>query len=311
MNFSEQPPSKQWAALKYRGEKFAEVWFKPEGEPFALTFRIPQESFQIPGMGPQLTIENLLKAVAMAPEEIESWRHGDMPHSTTNGSNPELGNPLPPPPQDVTHLEIHVRLKPPAQAVARDEGGEPEILPAKWQDLEARWRALLGLEASMDTLRISMEGLQAELEASLKKTMTMEEKVHALRADVAQWNKAKNRVHHALPKVREFIHRATWAVGAPERKQLEELYKSYIQPQVPFPQMDKVLEQLENLQKDRQVLSAHGVTVYNECKSISADVQGALRTLQSNAAANAHKKKGASAGKGKFFKHIRRWSGAD
>ena len=56
--------------------------------------------------------------------------------------------------------------------------------------------------------------------------------------------------------------------------------------------MDKVLEQLENLLKDRQVLSAHGVTVYQECKSISADVQGALRTLQSNAAANAHKKKG-------------------
>ena len=51
VNFSEQPPSKQWAALKYRGEKFAEVWFKPEGQPLALTFRIPQASFQIPGMG--------------------------------------------------------------------------------------------------------------------------------------------------------------------------------------------------------------------------------------------------------------------
>jgi hypothetical protein len=36
MKFSEQPPSEQWAALKYRGEKLAEVWFKPEGEPFSI-----------------------------------------------------------------------------------------------------------------------------------------------------------------------------------------------------------------------------------------------------------------------------------
>ena len=71
-----------------------------------------------------------------------------------------------------------------------------------------------------------------------------------------------------------------------------------------------VLIQLENMQKDRQILAAHGATVYHECKAIAADVQRALRTLQSNAA-NAHKKKGGEAGKGKFFKHIRRWSGAE
>src|SRR6266567_206975 len=90
VNFSEQPPSKQWAALKYRGEKFAEVWFKPEGEPFALTFRIPQSSFQIPGMGQLLTTENLLKAVGLATEEVESWRHEGTPQSGMNGSHSEL-----------------------------------------------------------------------------------------------------------------------------------------------------------------------------------------------------------------------------
>jgi hypothetical protein len=303
VNFSEQPPSKQWAALKYRGEKFAEVWFKPEGEPFALTFRIPQESFQIPGLGQQLTAGNLLKAVALTAEEVESWRHTDVSPSGSDGSNPEPGNPHPPPPPDVPHLDIYVRLKPPPQAVACHESGAPEVPPAKWQDLEARWKAILGLEAALDTLRISMDGLRAEMEALAKKTLTTEEKLHALRADVAQWTKAKSRLHHALPKVREFIHRSTWAMGAPERKKLEELYKNHIRPQIPFPQLDKVLDQLENLQKDRQVLSAHGATVYNECKGISANVQGALRTLQSNAAANAHKKKFAPGAKGKFFKH--------
>jgi hypothetical protein len=311
VNFADQTPSKQWAALKYRGDKFAEVWFKPEGEPFALTFRIPQKSFQVPGIGQRLTPENLLKAVALAPEEVESWRQGDISHAGMDGSNPELRNPLAPPPQDETHLDIHVRLKPPPEAVARQESGEPEVPEAKWQDLEARWKAILGLEASIETLRISMEGLRTEMEASSKKTLKTEEKLHALRADVAQWEKAKNRVHHALPKLRDYIHRATWALGSPERKQLEEIYKNHIQPKVPFPHMDKVLEQLENLQKDRQVLSALGTTVYHECKSIAAEVQGALRTVQNNAAANAHKKKGESAPKGKFFQHLRRWSGAE
>ncbi len=292
VNFSEQSPSKQWATLKYRGKRFAEVWFKPEGEPFALLFRIPQESFQIPGMGQRLTTENLLKAVAIATEDIESWRHGGVVHSGMNGSNPELRHPLPPPPQDVAHLELHVSLKPP-------ESRELEIPLEKWQDLEARWKTILGLEASIDALRLRMEGLRAEMEASSTKTLTADERVHALNADVAQWNKAKSRAHYALPKLREFIHRATWAKGIPERRKLEEIFKNHIQPQIPFPQLDKVPEQLENLLKDRQVLSAQGVAAYQECQSISAAIQGALRTLQSNAAANVSKKRGARAAKGR------------
>jgi hypothetical protein len=307
VNFSEQPPSKQWAALGYRGEKFAEVWFKPEGESFALTFRIPQESFQTPGMGEGLTTENLLKAVGIAPEEVESWRHGDVFHSGMSGSNPELSHPLPPPPQEVTHLSIYVSLRR-APQVAPNESCEPAIPSTNWQDLETRWNAILGVEASIDALRLTMEGVRVELEASWSKTLTPEEKLHALRADVAQLTKAKNRVHYALPKLREFVHRATWAMGAPERKKLEELFENHIDPDVPFPETDRVPEQLESLLKDRQILSAQGVAVYQECKSISAEIQGALRTLHNNAATNAQRKRDAARTGGKFFKDVRRWS---
>jgi hypothetical protein len=286
VNFSEHPPSKQWSVLKYGGQSFAEVWFKPEGEPFALTFRIPQESFQIPGLAQLLTVENLLTAVGIATEEVESCSH--------QGASPsELRHPLSPPPHDVAHLNLSVSLKPPSQAAAANDMREPEVPESTWQDLEARWQAILDLETHMDALRISMEGLRAEMEAGSRRMLTTEEKLHAYNADVAQWNRAKSRVVYALPKVKEFIHRSTWAAGTPERKQLEEIFKNHIQPRVPFSQMDKVLAQLENLLKDRQVLSAHGVSVYQECKSISADVQGALRTLQSNSKANATKKRGA------------------
>ena len=91
--------------------------------------------------------------------------------------------------------------------------------------------------------------------------MNVDEKVHALQSDVLNWTKAKNRVHYALPKVREFIHRATWATAAAERKRLEEVVKNHIEPRVPFAEMDQTREQMEHLQKDRQVLfSAEGGT---------------------------------------------------
>ncbi|HVS38404.1 MAG TPA: hypothetical protein VMS17_22795 [Gemmataceae bacterium] len=300
MNFSEQPPSKQWAALKYRGEKFAEVWFKPESEPDALTFRIPQSSFQIAGLAPHLTTENLLKAVGIGPDEVDSWRHENASPSSGNVSSSNFTHPLPPPPADVTHLQLYVRVKPP-ETVSHGQSGESEVSEERWQELEARWKAILELETSMDTLRLNMESLRSEMEAAARRTLTTDEKLNAFNADVAQWNKNKSRVHYALPKVREYIHRSTWATGAPERKKLEELFKYHIQPRIPFPEMDKVFEQLENLQKDRQVLAAHGTSAFQECKSVAADVQAALRTVQSGARANAIKKRGATGTGGSFF----------
>ncbi len=170
---------------------------------------------------------------------------------------------------------------------------------AKWQELEPRWKAILGLEATIDTLRISLEGARAEMEASLKRMLTGEEKLNALSNDVVQWNKAKSRVHFALPKAKEFIHRAIWVKGTPERKRLDEFFKNPIGAHLPLPEIDQVLEELEFWRKDLQVLSGQGVTVYQECKSISADVETALRTLQRNAAARPAKKKGATGAKGK------------
>jgi hypothetical protein len=299
VNFAEQPASEQWAALTYRGEKFAEVWFKPEGEPLALRFRIPPDSFQLPGIGQRLTIEKLLKAVGIGAEAVESWHDGDIPPTGLNASLPELSNPLPQPPPDVSHLDIFVRLKSPPQAADRQGSGEPEMASAKWQDIEARWKNILGLDAAIDTLRISMEGIRVELDASLKRTLVLQEKMHALSADVVQWNKAKNRIHYALPKAKDFIHRATWAKGAPEWKRLEELFKNSLEAPLPISQMDEVAEELENLRKGRQNLSALGTAVSQECKSIIAEVQGALRRLQSNAAARASKKRGATEKRGK------------
>jgi hypothetical protein len=360
--------------LKYRGQRFAEVWFKPEGEPLVLIFRIPRESFRIPGIDRQLTIANLLKAVALVPEEVSSWCHGDVSHPGRDGGNPEFRSLLPAP--EVAHLDVYVYLKPPPETVAgidssepglpaeqeseagvengepeaaalheqdatvkdtepeaaalheqdaavkdaepespasqaedaSSEDGGPKAATPQWEELDSRWKAILGLEATIDTLRISLESLMVEMENSLKKTLTMEDKLHAPRADVSQWTKEKKRVLDAIPKVKDAIHRCVWAVGTPERKRLESLYNDYIEPKIPFPEMGAALKELEALQKARQVLFSQGQGVYQESRTIATSVQGALRTLQTNAAANAKRKRDAAKG-GKFFKDIRRATG--
>jgi hypothetical protein len=195
--------------------------------------------------------------------------------------------------------------------VAAPESGSPAIPEATWQELEGRWDAIEIQEATVDTQRIKLEGLRTEMEANLKATLTVEEKRHALGADVARWTKAKTRVHHAVPKAREFIHRATWAMGTPERKRLQELFENETRPNIPVAQADKLRDELENLLKDRQVLSAHGVLVTQECENISRDIQTALKTLQSNAADRARRDARAAREQGKFFKDVRRLSGAD
>jgi hypothetical protein len=177
---------------------------------------------------------------------------------------------------------------------------EQEVPPETWQALEALWKAILALEASIDASRIAADGQRAEMEAASKKALGVDEKVHALQSDVAQWNKAKNRIHYTLPKVREFIHRATWALAVPERKRLEEIFRNHIEPRNPLPELDKVREQLEHLQKDRQVLFAQGNAVSQECRSITAEIQRALSTLQRNAADNARRKQDAKRQKGKY-----------
>jgi hypothetical protein len=287
--------------LTFRGERIAEVWFKPDGEPWALVFRIPQSSFHDPGTGQRLTAEALLKAVAIAPDEVRSWICGTAAFSAPDDLGPNLTSPLPQPPHDVTHLEVYVRLKPTPEPVAPELADELTVVPAEWRDLEARWKAVLGLEAAVDTMRKNAEGLRAGLEASMRWTLTADEKVNALAADMAQWSKAKNRAHFALPKVNEFIHRATWAAGTPERKRLGELFKNPIENPTDLPAAEKVLHEIEMLRKDWQVLSAKGAAACQECKAIAADIQRALRNLQSNAAARAAQKKGGIIPKGKSF----------
>lgn len=295
MKFSDRDPSHDWAALRYKGATIAEVWFKPQGEPFSLVFRVPQD-LQTSDISRRLTIEALLRTVGISNEEVESWRIGDVSHSSMDGTNPELRQPLPPPAPGTTHITVDVRLNPPAQVTARNEGSEQEVPLDKWQDLETRWKAILGVEAIIEALRQNVESLRAELESASRRSLTVEEKVNALQGDVVQWTKAKNRVHHTLPKMREFIHRATWAMAVPERKRLEELVKEHIEPRVPFPEVDHVREQMEHLLKDRQVLSAQGNAINQEGRAISSELQRSLGTLQRNAADRARAKRG---GRGK------------
>ncbi len=300
MDFSERVPSSEWTALPHTGETPAEAWFKPDGEPFTALFRVPRGRFDVDDLTQELTLEDLLTAAAIPVEAVDWWQLGDESHAGQDGANPELKRLLPRPPADETHLAVYVRLKPPAPA-ARADGPVEELSPEAWQSLEARWKAVLTVEAGVESLRMTAEGLRIEMESEFRRALGVEDKLNALQSDVAQWNKAKSRVHYALPKVREFIHRATWAAGLAERKRLEELVRTHIEPRIPFAGVDEERERMEHLQKDRQVLSALGTAVCQECRGILSEIQRALSTLQRNAADRARKKRSAGREKGKHF----------
>jgi hypothetical protein len=294
VSFAEQLPSTDWVTLKHGGEDVAEAWSMTEGEGVTVVFLVPRNRLEDADASRRMTVEMLLEAATISHDQVESWRLGD-------DSIPELTHPLPAPPPDDDHLTVYARLKPAARAAAGDEDDRQDLPPEKWQALDLLWKTILGLEAGIESVRMSMEGLRAEMEAEFRKSLGVEEKVHALQADVAQWNKAKSRVHYALPKARELVHRATWSLGVPERKRLGELYKGHIEPRVPFPRVNWEREQLEHLQKDRQVLLAQGNAVYQECRAVVSEVQRALGTLQRNAADRARQKRSAGREKGKHF----------
>jgi hypothetical protein len=140
------------------------------------------------------------------------------------------------------------------------------------------------------------------MESAARKALPLDVKVNAMSADVVQWNKAKSRIHYSAPKAREFIHRAVWTLATPERKKLTELVESYVLTRIPFPHLEDVLAQFEGLLKDRQTLYAQGMMVYQDCKNVCAECQSALRTLESNAAASASRKRGGSSLKGKTYR---------
>jgi hypothetical protein len=174
-----------------------------------------------------------------------------------------------------------------------------EVTPEQWQSLDALWSAILGLEAGVDALprhgrSAGRDGGRVPLAAG------GEGEAHALQAGIAQWTRAMSRLHHALPKVREFIHRATWAAAAAERKRLGELVRDHVEPRVPLPGVGRVRERLEHLQKDRQVLAAQGNAVAHECRGVLAKVQRPLGTLQRNAADRVRKKRVTGRLKGKY-----------
>jgi hypothetical protein len=296
VEFAERAPSDDWTALSLAGEEIAEAWFKPEGEASTLLVRVPRSRFETEDITQLLTLEDLLRAAAIPSACVDLWQVGEESHLGLGGANPELKRLLPPPSADATHLTIRIRLK-----GASGEGTEGDISPEQWQALEAKWKAILGVEASIEGLRHGLDSLRVEMESEFRKSLNVEHKVHALQADVANWTRAKSRVHYALPKAREFIHRAVWALGVPERKRLEEVHRAHIEPRIPFAGLDQVRVELDHLQKDRQVLASVGAAVSQECRGILSEIRQSLSTLQRNAVENSRRKRSSAKEKGKHF----------
>ncbi len=139
-----------------------------------------------------------------------------------------------------------------SEQVPRESGGQ-EIPPEKWQALEVLWKTILGLEASIDSSRLSMDGLRGEMEAAFKKALTVEEKLNACKPT---WpSGTRPRAASITPSRKcEFIHRAHLVSGCSRTEEARGDLQEPRRAADPLPGLDQVREQLEHLQKDRQVL---------------------------------------------------------
>lgn len=81
-----------------------------------------------------------------------------------------------------------------APETASTVGDVPEVPLEKWQALDGLWKAILVLEANIESSRLGMNGLRMEMETAFKQVLAVEEKLHASQADVAAWTRAKNRL---------------------------------------------------------------------------------------------------------------------
>lgn len=298
MNFPSQVPSTQWATLSFRGEAFAEVWFKPASMPNGLTFRIPQATFHHPAISPHLTLGNLLKAIGLDADAVQSWRTADETENEIANYHAELFLPLPPLPTNTPQLYLQVLIKQPVSTEETPASSDPTQALIKWQELQARWNTILGMEVTIDTLRQRMESLRGEIESESARAMSTDEKINAMNADVAQWNKAKSRARYVLPRIKEYIHRATWVLGTPERKNLDEIFRKDAECPVNLAELDR---ELQILLKDRQILAAQGTTCHHEGRSSCDEIKNSHQTMHRNAAANAVKKRAITRAKGKTY----------
>ena len=130
---------------------------------------------------------------------------------------------------------------------------------ATWDQLEARWNAVLGLETTIDTFRTRLNGISGEMEVSLRRVLTTEEKPQASAADLSQWTTAKSRVNLILPKARHFIQRAAWTKGTSERQRLDAFFKNADGLSTPVREMDQVLEELELLLENLKLSDSAGL----------------------------------------------------
>lgn len=175
VNFGDRPPSTKWATLTHKGEVVAEAWLKPNGDPHALTFRIPQDPSPASDLRRRLTSETLLRSVGVPAEDVAWLRAEEVGDGVA-----DLRQPLPPAPPGAPYLTVRVRLKPPAPPSPPVEPSGDDIPLEQWQDLDARWQAVLALEAGITALRMSADGLRAELESAARGGLTSEDKMHAL-----------------------------------------------------------------------------------------------------------------------------------
>jgi len=243
------------------------AWFKPPAVPTGLLMTIPDETFHSYPQRDQLTLRKLLHSAGIQPASVAAWSLQGMTYDAQAGTNPLLDQPIPEPvagsdPNIVIYLNAPQVAQPPivqslpasepipAQALSTDAD-----LEQVFQHIDAEWQAVLQLEVQLRALRKQVGSMSGKLN-SLNRDLSLEEKQHANRVDINDWQDARRWIRDSEASLSRCMkdHDLGDTSSAGKRHWFEQLYEQHVVPRQPFENMLQTKREFEIYHKSLQTL---------------------------------------------------------
>lgn len=251
-----RPPSVQWEQVRLPGESghFIWVWVRPQHLPTAVIVRFPPEVATYPDR-PSLTIRLLARCLGIDMPQLAAWQVFGVLYQNNGTTSPD--SPIPQPPPGAAPEIAFLLATGPVAAIPHT--GQPPLPAATvpqqvvtatqetnaWLDrIEAEWTACLLLERQLAGVRKKTASMLSKL-TSLDKDLSPEERLHADRQDINDWQDARRWLKDVSSRAHRYVKEHDIGITslAGKRSSFETTYHDVVRPR-------RAVEGLELLQRE-------------------------------------------------------------
>jgi len=288
-DFFGRSPSVSWEcfSLMDSPQKFIWVWFKPPNLPQGFVVRIPDETFGQASQANLLSMRKLLEAVGLDPSLVSMWSLYGAPVDGQNGTSSYFDQAICKPaagiePEIVVYLDSALMVPAPptetvqlSAAVTAAETGDSANVFAR---IDADWNASLRIEKQLAIARKQLAAMVVRIN-SLNRELTPEERVHADRNDLTDWQETKRWLRDVATRLARFMkeHDVGEASTAGKRNWFEQTHRQYIVPRQQFDGLQQVQRDYESYRKTLQTLLTNMNNSYS--KAVQDGEQRAMQVL--------------------------------